>query len=79
MQNSNWFCLQIFHNALFLGWRIQIFHNALFFRTVNTQFKPCLDKLRTDSDIDVQHFAYEAIDGKLIHLNLFCKEIGCCN
>lgn len=33
-------------------------------RTVNTQIKPCLDKLKVDSDIDVCHFAYEAIDGK---------------
>ncbi|XP_060551873.1 serine/threonine-protein phosphatase 2A 65 kDa regulatory subunit A alpha isoform-like isoform X1 [Ruditapes philippinarum] len=30
--------------------------------TVNSQIKPCLDKLKTDSDIDVAHFAYEAID-----------------
>lgn len=34
-----------------------------FCRTVNTQIKPCLDKLKVDSDIDVCHFAYEAIDG----------------
>ncbi|WAR05502.1 2AAA-like protein [Mya arenaria] len=31
--------------------------------TVNTQIKPCLDKLKQDSDIDVCFFAYEAIDG----------------
>ncbi|KAL4228740.1 protein phosphatase 2 [Mactra antiquata] len=29
---------------------------------LNSQIKPCLDKLKTDSDIDVSYFAYEAID-----------------
>ena len=28
------------------------------------QVKPCLEKLRQDSDIDVQYFAQEAIEGK---------------
>ncbi|XP_052246488.1 serine/threonine-protein phosphatase 2A 65 kDa regulatory subunit A alpha isoform-like isoform X1 [Dreissena polymorpha] len=29
---------------------------------LNTQVKPCLDKLKSDGDIDVCHFAYEAVD-----------------
>lgn len=29
------------------------------------QVKPCLEKLRQDTDIDVQYFAQEALEGKL--------------
>ena len=39
------------------------------FRIVNSQMKPCLDKLKADSDDDVRHFALEAIDGKIPYFN----------
>lgn len=34
-------------------------------RTIQQQIKPTLDKLLQDSDIDVQFYAAEALDGKL--------------
>ena len=35
----------------------------LFSRTIQSQIKPCLDKLNSDPDIDVKFFAQEALGG----------------
>ena len=40
------------------------------FSVVNTQVKPCLEKLRGDSDADVQYYAVEAIDCEFQHNKL---------
>ena len=37
---------------------------AFVFRTIQSQIKPCLDKLNSDPDIDVKYFAQEALGGK---------------
>lgn len=34
-----------------------------YFSVAQQQVKPVLDKLKADSDIDVQYYALEAIDG----------------
>ena len=41
------------------------------FSVVNTQVKPCLEKLRGDSDADVQYYAVEAIDCEFINYFFF--------
>ena len=42
----------------------------LFFRTIQSQIKPCLDKLNSDPDVDVKFFAQEALGGKS---NVLCR------
>ena len=37
-------------------------------RYVQQQVKPCLQKLKTDSDIDVQYYAFEALEGNCTQL-----------
>lgn len=31
---------------------------------INTQIKPCLERMKNDQDYDVQFYAMEALDGK---------------
>ena len=33
---------------------------------VQSQVKPCLDKLNSDADIDVKYYAQEALTGKVV-------------
>lgn len=46
------------------GWRHFKFNFAPFSRTLQSQVKPCLDKLNGDMDVDVKFFASEAMMGK---------------
>jgi hypothetical protein len=37
---------------------------------VQAQVKPCLDKLNSDTDIDVKYFAQEALTGKAKNISV---------
>ena len=37
-------------------------------RYLQQQVKPCLQKLKTDADIDVQYYAVEALEGNFLFL-----------
>lgn len=47
-------------------WTILVSIIYSYFSTIQSQIKPCLDKLNADSDIDVKYFAQEALTGNII-------------
>jgi len=40
-------------------------------RYLQQQVKPCLQKLKTDTDIDVQYYAVEALEGNRVSSQTF--------
>lgn len=46
------------------------------FSALQTEVKPVLEKLASDSDMDVKYFAQEAISGECFSPQLFCKVLN---
>ena len=42
-------------------WIITLFSLCVWFSTLQTQVKPCLDRLQNDSDVDVRFYAKEGL------------------
>ena len=47
-------------------------HLSLSQSALQAEVKPVLEKLSTDTDMDVKYFAQEAISGKVFHLLSLC-------
>jgi hypothetical protein len=48
----------------------------VFLSALQTEVKPVLEKLATDTDMDVKYFAQEAIRGKDSTLSIFFYEVS---
>lgn len=61
------------HKFKYLSWIIsKILKNLIIVSSaLDSQVKPCLDKLNNDNDMDVRYFASEALGGKFPFLISF--------